>query len=105
MGESQHTKKRAIRATLHKILLNYVEKDPEANLVKLADRISSLFGGLFPPENFEKMKRVAADKDNVWHRLALSILSDLDRNVIEQMLVSLGIDAGYYGTKAVQGKP
>ncbi len=67
MGESHSIQKRAIRTTLHK-MLNYVEKDPEANLVKLADRIGSLFGGLFPPENFEKMKRVAADKDNVWHR-------------------------------------
>ncbi len=101
MSKSHSIQKRAIRATLHK-MLNYVEKDPEANLVKLADRIGSLFGGLFPPENFEKMKRVAADKDNVWHRFALSILSDLDRNVIEQMLISLGVDAGYYGTKAVR---
>ena len=101
MGEKHSIQKLAIKTALHK-MLNYVEKDPEANLVKLADRIGSVFSGLFPPENFEKMKRVAADRDNVWHKLALSIINDVDRRVVEQMLLSLGVDAGLYGTKAVR---
>ena len=101
MGEKHTVQKAAARAVLHR-MLGYVDRDPEANLEKLAVKISSFFTGLFPPENFEKMKAVARDKDNVWHQLALSIISDVDRNVVEQMLVSLGIDAGYYGTKTVR---
>lgn len=101
VSEKHALQKAAARAVLHRVL-GYVDKDPEANLEKLAVKISSFFTGLFPPENFEKMKAVAKDKDNVWHKFALSIISDVDRGVVEQMLVSLGIDAGYYGTKAVR---
>ncbi|MBE6828248.1 MAG: radical SAM protein [Ruminococcaceae bacterium] len=101
MAEKHTVQKAAARAVLHKAL-NYVQKDPEANLIKLADKISMFFGNLFPPENFEKMKSVAKDTDNVWHQFALSLIRDLDIKVVEQMLVSLGIDAGYYGTKTVR---
>ena len=101
MAEKHSAQKLAARTVLHKAL-SYVEKDPEKNLVKLADKISLFFKGLFPPENFEKMKKVAEDPDNVWHQFALGLIKDLNMNVIEQMLVSLGIDAGYYGTKTVR---
>ena len=59
MGDNHSLQKSAARVVLHR-LLRYVDKSPEENLEKLADRISSFFGNLFPPENFEKMKRVAA---------------------------------------------
>ena len=101
MAEKHSVQKLAARTVLHKAL-SYVEKDPEKNLVKLADKISLFFKGLFPPENFEKMKKVAEDPDNVWHQFALGLIKDLNMSVIEQMLVSLGIDAGYYGTKTVR---
>lgn len=42
------------------------------------------------------------DKDNIWTQFALSILNDVDRDVVKQMLLSFGIDAGLYGTKAVR---
>lgn len=101
---ASHTiQKAAIRTALHQTL-KYIDKDPDANLIKLSSRIGSIFSGLFPPENFEKMKQTAADKDNIWRKYALSLLSDVDRGVIEQMLMSLGIEAGYYGTKTVRTK-
>lgn len=101
MAEKHSVQKLAARKVLHSAL-NYVAKDPESNLENLADKISMFFRGLFPPENFEKMKNVAKDKDNVWHKFAVSLIRDLNMSVVEQMLVSLGIDAGYYGTKTVR---
>ena len=101
MANKHALQKFAAKTALHKAL-GYVEKDPEANLEKLAVKIGRFFTGLFPPENFEKMRKVACDRDNVWHKFALGLVNDLDRNVVEQMLVSLGIDAGYYGTKTVR---
>lgn len=103
MGQNHSLQKSAARAVLHRVL-KYIDKAPDENLEKLADKIGSFFGGLFPPENFEKMKAVARDKENIWHQLAISIISDVDRHVVEQMLVSLGIDAGYYGTKTVRAR-
>lgn len=101
MTQSHKVQKQAIRLALHEIL-KYIDKNPDKNLEKLANNISSIFSGLFPPENFEKLKLAVADKDNVWRNYGLSLINDIDRNVTEQMLMSLGIDAGYYGTKAVR---
>ncbi|MBR5320692.1 MAG: radical SAM protein [Clostridia bacterium] len=83
-------------------LLKYVDKDPHANIVKLSRKIEPVFNKIFPPENFKKFQQVALDKDNIWTQFALSILNDVDRNVVKQMLLSFGIDAGLYGTKTVR---
>ena len=83
-------------------ILRYIDKDPHANIVKLSRKIEPVFNKIFPPENFKKFQEVAKDKDNVWTQFALSLINDLDRNVLKQMLISFGIDAGYYGTKAVR---
>lgn len=83
-------------------LLKYIDKDPHANIVKLSRKIEPVFNNIFPPENFKKFQEVAKDKDNVWTQFALSIINDIDRNVVKQMLLSFGIDAGLYGTKTVR---
>lgn len=101
MSQSHTLQKKAIGATIDG-LLKYIDKDPQGNLVKLVDKASPVFKKIFPPENFEKIRAVAMDKDNVWTKYALSIINDIDRRVIKQMLLSFGIDAGYYGTKQVR---
>lgn len=83
-------------------LLKYIDKDPHANIVKLSKKIEPIFNKIFPPENFKKFQEVAQDKDNVWTQFAISLVNDIDRNVVKQMLLSFGIDAGYYGTKKVR---
>ena len=37
-------------------LLKYIDKDPQANIIKLADKIGPIFSKIFPPENFKKIK-------------------------------------------------
>ncbi len=83
-------------------LLKYIDKDPHANIIKLADKIGPIFSKIFPPENFQKIKEAAEDENNVWTQFALGLIRDIDRNSLKQMLLSFGIDAGYYGTKAVR---
>ena len=83
-------------------LLKYIDKDPHANIVKLSKTIAPVFSKIFPPENFQKIKAAAEDKNNIWTQFALNIINDIDHRVIKQMLLSFGIDAGYYGTKAVR---
>ena len=85
-------------------ILRYIDKDPHANIVKLSHKIEPIFNKIFPPENFKKIQAVARDKDNIWTQFAINMVNDIDRNVLKQMLLSFGIDAGYYGTKAVREK-
>ncbi len=83
-------------------VLKYVDKDPEKNLLELLQRAERIFGGVFPEKYFVSLKKGVKDPDNVYRRLALSIISDVDRNDIKTMLLALGLHAGYYGTKTVR---
>lgn len=82
-------------------ILKYVDKAPEENLIKMINFIEKHFK-FFPVENYAKMKKAVADKDNVFRQLAFNILSDVDRDLVKSLLLSLGIHAGYYGTKTVR---
>lgn len=57
---------------------------------------------MFPPENFKKMKAAVKSGDNCYLTLAENILRDVDRGLIKKLLLSLGVHAGYYGTKTVR---
>ena len=48
------------------------------------------------------MKKAVSDPENVYFRLAESILSEVDRGLVKSLLLSLGLHAGYYGTKTVR---
>lgn len=83
-------------------LLKYVKKDPEKNLVTLVDKAQSLVGNIFPSQNFDKFREGAKDPDNVWRKLAIDIIDNVDHDVIKKMLLALGLGAGVNGTKAVR---
>ena len=82
-------------------VLKYVDKSPDENLVKMVEFIEKYFK-FFPAENYAKMKKAVSDKDNCFRQLALNILRDVDRDLVKSILLSLGIHAGYYGTKTVR---
>lgn len=82
-------------------ILKYIDKAPEENLLKILDFAEKHFK-MFPQKNFEKMKKAVGDKDNVYMQLAKNILSDVDRDLVKSLLLSMGIHAGYYGTKTVR---
>lgn len=101
MPKSYKLQRAAIEVALDKTL-KYIYKDPYPNLQKMAASVGKIFGGLFPAENFKKFQAAAADPENVWTQYALNILRDTDPRVVKQMLMSLGVDAGLYGTKTVR---
>ena len=84
-------------------LLRYIDKEPEKNLVKIIDYAEKLVGdGLFPKQNFARMKAGAADPDNIYTQLVKSMLRDVDRDLLKHMFLSLALEAGYFGTKEVR---
>ena len=82
-------------------ILKYIDKAPQKNLLKILNVAEKHFK-MFPPENFTKMKNAVKEGNNCYMTLALNMLRDVDRNLIKSMLLSLGVHAGYYGTKAVR---
>lgn len=82
-------------------VLKYVDKSPEENLLKILNVAEKHFK-FFPQKNFVRMKEAVSDKDNVFMQLAKNILNDVDRELVKSLLISMGVHAGYYGTKTVR---
>ena len=95
----KHKAQRAAAGAVLDQLLKYVDKDPQANLLKLMDKVQGIVGNLFPAKSLEGIRKGAEDPENVWNQFAMSILRDIDRDVIKKMFLALGLHAAYHGTK------
>ena len=99
--KSYKVQKAAIQVALNQAM-KYIYKDPQKNLVNLAEKASKLFSGQFPPENFEKFKAAAMDENNIWTQYVLNLIKDIHPNIVKEMTWALGVEAGLYGTKTVR---
>ena len=82
-------------------ILKYIDKAPEKNLLKILNIAGKTFK-FFPQKNFVKMKEAVSDKDNVYMKMFKNILTDIDRDLTKKLVLSMGVHAGYYGTKTVR---
>lgn len=82
-------------------ILKYIDKAPEKNLLKILNIAGKTFK-FFPQKNFVKMKEAVSDKDNVYMKMFKNILIDIDRDLTKKLVLSMGVHAGYYGTKTVR---
>ncbi len=82
-------------------ILKYIDKAPEKNLLKLLNIAEKTFK-FFPRKNFVRMKEAVSDRDNVYMKMFKNILTDIDRDLTKSLLLSMGVHAGYYGTKTVR---
>lgn len=80
----KHKAQRAAAGAVLDQLLKYVDKDPQANLLKLMDKVQGIVGNLFPAKSLEGIRKGAEDPENVWNQFAMSILRDIDRDVIKK---------------------
>ena len=72
-------KERFLRAVTGLVLdrtLRYIDKDPQKNIIKLADKAEMLSGNMFPKKFFDSVRSALNDPDNVWSKFALSIISN-----------------------------
>ncbi len=101
MTIKEKAERMAVGATIDG-LLKYIDKNPQENLIKLIDLAEKLLGDTFPKKNIEAARRIIREQDNVYYTLAMSILRDLDREMLKKMLLAVGLGAGVKGTKAVR---
>lgn len=92
---------RAAAGAVLKRTVAYVKKDPDRNMVKLIDKIRMFAGKAFPEKNFDKFREAAADPDNVYTKLGMRAINELDYSCLSNMLLSLGLGAAV-GTKTVR---
>ena len=97
-------KEKAQRAAASAVLdqtIKYIKKNPEENLVKLVDKVESFAGKVFPAKNFDKFREGAADLDNVYTKLVMRAINDLDPGIFNGMAMALGLGVAA-GTKTVR---
>ena len=83
--------------------IKYVDKDPQKNILKLLNVADSkILDGIFPKKNIEGMKRAVEKGEGTYYDLATNLLKDVDHGMLKKMLLSLGLGAGVFGTKAVR---
>ena len=82
-------------------ILKYIDKEPQKNLLKILNIVEKTFK-MYPKENYAKMRNAVLDDSNAHTILAKNILKDVDHSLIKSLLLSLGVHAGFYGTKIVR---
>ncbi len=101
MTLKEKTERKFAEVTLDK-LLKYVDKNPQENLLKLLNIAEKLLGGTFPKKNLEAIRETIEKGEGVYYDMALTVLKEIDREVLKKVLLAMGLGAGVHGTKTVR---
>lgn len=74
--------------------LDYLERDPDANLPKLMDWLDKYTGERLASPYRELFHRAMSDPGNNWHRLIKSMYTDIDSRVLKKIFENFVIHAG-----------
>lgn len=83
------------------ILLNYLNKDTEKNLLNLVDWIQKFMGGIFQEKYYDKARELINDSQNKWMGYLQSALEDIHPQVLKMHVLNLGFEASIYGLKKI----
>ena len=92
-------------STLHKIgrpLVNYVYKNPKKNIPKILKVGKAVTGNLFPESTWTMPLDVITNPNNIWNEFVYRTIEHTDRELLTNMLLTFGIDAGYIGTSTLR---
>lgn len=77
--------------------LDYLDKDPETNLLKLVDWMETFDTKGTLAKQREAIRQVASDKDNNWYKLIMSLWKDIDPGVRNRLFENFIIHASLLG--------
>ncbi len=84
--------------------MNYVNKDREKGLLKLADLTERITGDRFDKEGYEGARRIIQNPDGKWMKYINALLDEIHPNVLKTAALNLGYEAALYGTKKMRKK-
>lgn len=80
---------------------NYLEKDPEKNIMKLMDWVDRLAGS--GPDSFPSqraaVRRVIENPESNWYQLILRVMKETDREVVKTIFTNFFLNANILGWK------
>ena len=93
------------RAAFGKVIdvtLKKLDKDRMGGYQQIYDLAAKFMKGTYSPKVLDAIGEAVKDPDNKWIKYANSLLDEIDPNVVKQMALDLGFQAGFYGTKTVR---
>lgn len=91
--------KNELKKTTLKTAFNYLEKDPEKNAGKLLNLVDKFAGDgpdSFPTQR-EAFRKVLSDPDNNMYQLIMSVLKDIDKDVLKATFENFFFNANIVG--------
>lgn len=83
------------------ILLNYIDKDVEKNVLNLVDWSQKFMGGIFNDVYYDKARDLVQDKDNKWVHYVENMIKEVHPNVLKTHVMNLGYESSIYGLKKI----
>lgn len=81
-----------------KQVISYIDKNPEKNVPKILDWLIKTDKNNVVSHQAETIQKAFADPDNNWHRLILSLWSDVDDGVRRRLFENFVINASMIGS-------
>lgn len=78
-------------------VVNYIDKDPEKNLINMANLMSKL--AILPEhkEQIANVKKFLDDKDSNWYKFAIKGLKNVDKNILKRLALNFFVNCGFRG--------
>ena len=93
--------RKAAEIIVDKILKN-LDKDREKGFLELVDWAEKFYGDSYSKENYDKIRAALKDSNNKWVKYINRILDETNPNVAKTMLLNLGYEAFFRGTKTIR---
>ena len=89
--------KKGVTSLAVKTALEYLDKNPEENLPKLADWFDKLDVGNNLTKQRKAVREVIDNKDGNWYKLILSLWEDIDKGVRDRLFENFLVNACLFG--------
>lgn len=83
------------------ILLKYLNRNTEENLLKLVDWVQNFMGNIFDEGYYDKTRDLIKDRDNKWMKYLERMIKETDPHVLKTHVLNLGYEASLYGLKKI----
>lgn len=87
--------------SIGKVLMKYVYKNPKRNAPKIIAIARQLTKNLFPVD-WDVVLDVINNPDNTWYDFVYRVIENVDQDLMTNMVLTFGIDAGLNGTKTLR---
>ena len=102
MSSIGHSAARMAASKTIDVALKNIDKNREAEVVKLIDFMAKYMSDEKMDVDYEKAKAIISDKNNALNKYMNRILDEVDPKVLKTMALNLGFEAFMHGTKTIR---